>query len=83
MTEICDTGITWDHDTGQVWVSTRRKGIASKLQKLGFEPQETGPNGYTNFTADEEDLRISFRRPKKMTQAQRKAAATRMKAVRS
>lgn len=73
MSEICETGITWDHDTGDIWISTRRKGVAQKLRRLGLDG-ERGGNGYFNFHTDEKKFRLSFRKPYK-----RSRSATRSK----
>jgi hypothetical protein len=85
MGDIKETGISWDHDTGRIVISTRRKAVVSKLKKLGLSPArgfEESPEGYTTFIADENKVRVGFRAPRKLTDAQRQEAAERMKSAR-
>jgi len=76
VNDIVETGITWDHDQGTIMVSTRRRAVASKLKRLGLQPTEN--HGYTNFVASEKELRISFRKPYKLSPERRAAAAKRL-----
>lgn len=82
MSEICETGITWDHDTGDIWVSTRRPAVATKLRKCGLKA-EKGGNGYYNFQATEDDLIIGFRKKKRLSEKRRREVADRLMAGRN
>lgn len=81
-TEIQETGVTWDHDTGEIWVSTRKRSIATKLIKAGFEPIYNEPSGYTSFKSNEDLLGITIRRRRRLSASEREAARSRMKKAR-
>lgn len=71
MSEIIETGITWEHDTGDIVISTRSRRIASKLRSLGLEGDGNGVDGdYETFRATENELRISFRKRRRATAAE-------------
>ena len=76
--DIIETGVNWDHDTGEIVVSTRRNSIKSKLLKIGLRPVRDEANGYTTFKASEKDLKLSFRAPKKLSDEQRRAIGRRL-----
>lgn len=81
--EIIETGITWEHDTGKIVISTRSRKVAAKLRALGFESEsEDRDMDYTTFRAMEDELRIGFRRRRRATAAQREVL-TRMRTLRS
>jgi hypothetical protein len=81
--DIIETGINWDHETGEVVVSTRRKGIALRLKRAGFEPlRDEGPAGYVTFKAHESELRVSLNRRRKASEAQREAARRALESAR-
>ena len=66
MKDLIETAVNWDHDTGEIVVSTRRRGIASKLRKMGLKPAtEEDPHGYETFHTTEDVLTVGFRHKKK------------------
>jgi hypothetical protein len=66
MKDLCETGVNWDHDSGEIVISTRRRGIASKLRKIGLKPDtEEDPHGYETFRTTEDVLTVGFRHKKK------------------
>ena len=71
MTEIIETGITWDHDEGTIDVSTRSSKVAHRLKSLGFEPENPESEDYLVFRAKESELKIRFSLPRAPTRAQR------------
>ena len=73
MSEIIETGITWDHDYGTVVVSTRSQAVANRLRALSFEPDDPKSKDYLTFRADESDLKVRFARSRPSTDAQKEA----------
>ena len=71
MTEIIETGITWDHDEGTIDVSTRSRKVAHRLKSLGFEPENPDSDDYLVFRVKESKLKIRFSLPRALTPAQR------------
>lgn len=61
MAEIQETGITWDHDTGDIWIDTRRKKVANRLKALGLKPIHELAD-YTSFRTTDSEITISFRK---------------------
>ena len=80
--DLCETSINWDHETGVIHVCTRKRSIVSKLRKLGLERIRDGVFGYTTFRAKEAQLKVSFRGPRQMTDKQRKEAGARLRKAR-
>ncbi len=68
MSEIIETAVSWDHDTGEVTVDTRRRSIATRLRKLGFAVTYDKDSGYYQLRTKDHELGISFfrRRKKKL-----------------
>ena len=59
--DIVETGINWDHETGEIVISTRRRAVESKLRRLGLVPTTNeGPNGYVTFRTTQDCLRVRF-----------------------
>lgn len=81
--EVIETGINWDHDTGQIHIDTRRKSVESKLRKLGFKPVRSEATGYTSFRLTEDDIVVSFRKKKRLNEEERAHRAKRLARVRS
>jgi hypothetical protein len=67
MKEVTETAMTWDHDTGKITISTRRRAIINKLRGFGCEEiySDDAPNGYTTFCTDQSVLTVGFRRKQK------------------
>lgn len=81
--EINETGISWDHDTGDIIIDTRRKAIENKLRKFGFKPIRSEVNGYTSFSVNEKDLIVSFRKRKRLSEEERERRSQRMREMHS
>ena len=60
MSEIIETAVSWDHDTGEVTVDTRRRSIATRLRRLGFALTYDKGSGYYQFRTKESELGIGF-----------------------
>ena len=73
--EIVETGITWEHDTGNIVISTRSQKIANRLKSLGLAPDYNESDDYLTFRSSEADLRITITRRKSATEAQLASAA--------
>ena len=73
MSEIIETGVTWDHDEGTIDVSTRSRKVAHRLKSLGFEPENPDSKDYLVFRVKESELKIGFSLPRALTPAQREA----------
>jgi hypothetical protein len=67
VSEIIETAVTWDHDTGDVTVDTRRRRIASRLRKLGFTVTFDKGSGYYQLRAKDNELGITFYRRRRKT----------------
>lgn len=73
MSDLIETAVNWDHDNGEVFISTRKRSVVTKLHKLGLKPiNKDDPHGYVNFLAKDSDIGVSFRRrtTRKMTDKQ-------------
>lgn len=81
--DVTETAINWDHDSGEIYICTRKKAIVTKLTNLGFKPIRSEVHGYTTFKVKDKLLKLSFRAPKKMSAAQKKAAGDRLKKARA
>ena len=81
--EIIETSLNWDHETGEIVVSTRRAGVAAKLERLGLKAvRDEGPTGYKTFKTTQDNLRVGFRAPKKLSEEQREKVARRLATAR-
>ena len=68
--EIIETAVNWDHDTGEIVISTRKRSIASKLKKLGLVPtNDEGPTGYSTFHTTDKQILVGFRCRKQRKQS--------------
>lgn len=80
--DVIETAINWDHDTGEIYLCTRRKSVANKLSKMGFKAIRSEVHGYTTFKVQDTELKISLRKPMKQSAAQKKARAKTLAAAR-
>jgi len=71
--EIRETGLSWDHDTGDVCISTRSQKVANRLRKLGFAPEDPDSKDYLTFRAKDSELRVRFGRKRPQSEAQKAA----------
>jgi len=80
--DVTETGITWDHDTGEIFISTRRRAVESKLKKLGLKPDREDVGGYTTFLTHEDCISIGFRAKRKLSPEQRARVGARLEKAR-
>ena len=62
MTEIKETAITWEHDTGLIVISTRSRKIAGKLRRLGLKQEGDPTEDYATFRTTQAFLRVGLNR---------------------
>ena len=64
--DLVETGINWEHDTGNICISTRKASLTNKLKRMGLVPDnDEGPNGYATFKSNDKSLSISIRHKQK------------------
>ena len=70
--DLVETAVNWDHDTGEIVISTRKRSVISKLKKLGLKPdRDGGPHGYSTFYTNDKEFIVGFRNrnKRKLTKA--------------
>ncbi len=77
---VKETAITIDHENGIAIVDTTARRVATRLSKLGFEEITEQPKNspYRSFRGPEEY--VSFRRPRRVSEATREGARRRFAA---